>query len=364
MTVLSADKVITPGGVLRPGWVSVEDGRIAAVGEGAIESDTHGHMIVPGFVDIHCHGGGGASFDSADPDECARAAAFHRERGTTTLVASLVTAAPADLERRASVLADLADDGLVAGVHYEGPFLSPARKGAHDPTLLREPDPATVGRLLKVPHVRMVTLAPELHGGLDALRQVRDAGALPAVGHTDATYEVARDATCAGARVATHLFNGMRPLHHRQPGPILALLEAPDVVVEIIGDGVHLHPAIVAHVARTAGAGRTALITDAMAAAGMADGAYDLGGLEVEVERGVARLAGGGSIAGGTSTAATVFRRAVLDSGLTPADAVRLASTTPAALLGLTDRGAVSVGLRADLLVLDEDLRVRQVVTA
>jgi N-acetylglucosamine-6-phosphate deacetylase len=364
-TVLSADKVVTPDGVLEPGWVRVEDGRIAAVERGAPDrSDLHGAVIVPGLVDIHCHGGGGASFDSADPEECARAAAFHRDRGTTTLVASLVSAAPSDIERRASVLSELADDGLVAGIHYEGPFLSVARKGAHDPALLRDPDPATVDRLLKVRHVRMMTIAPELDGGLDALRRVRDAGALAAVGHTDAPYEVVRQATLAGAQVGTHLFNGMRPLHHRDPGPILALLEAPDVVVELIGDGVHLHPAIVAHVVRTAGAARTALVTDAMAAAGMPDGDYELGGLDVEVREGVARLAEGGSIAGGTATAASVLRRAVNDSGVPIEEAVRLSATTPAELLGLTDRGAVAPGRRADLLVLDEDLTVRTVVRA
>jgi N-acetylglucosamine-6-phosphate deacetylase len=365
MTVLSADTVVTADGLLEPGWVSVADGRISAVGQGrADRSDLHGSVIVPGFVDIHCHGGGGASFDSGDPEECARAAAFHRARGTTTLVASLVTAAPDDLERRAAVLSELAGDGLVAGIHYEGPFLSAARKGAHDPALLRAPDPATVERLLKVPNVAMMTIAPELDGGLDALRRVRDAGALAAVGHTDATYEVARAAVGAGAQVATHLFNGMRPLHHREPGPILALLEAPDVVLELIGDGTHLHPAIMAHVARTAGPGRTALVTDAIAAAGMADGDYELGGLGVEVREGVARLAGGGAIAGSTATAAAVFRRAVRDAGVPLAEAVRLAATTPAALLGLTDRGAVAPGLRADLLVLDEDLTVRKVLTA
>jgi N-acetylglucosamine-6-phosphate deacetylase len=365
MTVLSADKVITPDGVLEPGWVEVVDGRIEAVEPGTPErSDLHGSVIVPGFVDIHCHGGGGASFDSADPEECTRAAAFHRERGTTTLVASLVTAAPGDLERRAAVLSELTADGIVAGVHYEGPFLSAARKGAHDPALLRDPDPAIVGRLLKVPHVRMMTIAPELDGGLDALRHIRDAGAIAAVGHTDATYEMARKAVAAGARVATHLFNAMRPLHHREPGPILALLDAPDVVVELVGDGVHLHPAVVAHVARAKGASRATLVTDAVAAAGMPDGKYELGGLDVEVREGVARLAGGGSIAGSTATAASVFRRAVRDSGLGLTEAVRLASTTPAGLLGLSDRGAIVPGLRADLLVLDDDLMVREVLTA
>lgn len=365
MTVLSADKVIALDGVLEPGWVEVANGRITAVGQGVPErADLHGAVIVPGFVDLHCHGGGGASFDSADPEECARAAAFHRERGTTTLVASLVTAAPDDLERRASVLSELAADGVVAGVHYEGPFLSPARKGAHDPKLLRAPDPATVERLLNVPHVRMVTIAPELDGGLDALRRVREAGALPAVGHTDATYEVTREAVRAGARVATHLFNGMRPLHHREPGPILALLDAPDVVVELIGDGTHLDPAVVRHVARTAGTGRASLVTDSIAAAGMSDGDYELGGLDVEVREGVARLADGGSIAGSTATAASIFRRAVRDSGLSLEEAVRMSATTPAALLGLSDRGAISPGLRADLLVLDDDLGVQKVVTA
>jgi N-acetylglucosamine-6-phosphate deacetylase len=364
MTVLSADKVITPGGVLEPGWVEVDDGRITAVGAGVPgRSDLHGAVIVPGFVDIHCHGGGGASFDSADAEECARAAAFHRERGTTTVMASVVTASPSDLERRAAVLSDLAADGVVAGIHYEGPFLSAARKGAHDPALLRDPDLTTVKRLLRVPHVRMMTIAPELDGGIDALRRVRDAGAIPAIGHTDATYEVTREAVGAGARVATHLFNGMRPLHHREPGPILALLDAPDITVELIGDGVHLHPAIVAHITRTKGVSGAALVTDAIAAAGMSDGDYELGGLGVEVREGVARLSGGGSIAGSTATAASVFRRAVRESGIALPDAVRLSATNPAMLLGLTDRGSVSPGLRADLLVLDEDLAVRKVLT-
>lgn len=364
MTVLSADVVVTPDGVLEPGRVTVGGGRITEVSAGRPErADRHAYAIVPGFVDMHCHGGGGASFDSADPEECARAAAYHRERGTTTLVASLVSATPDALERRASVLAELADDGVVAGVHYEGPFLSVARKGAHDPALLRAPEPEIVARLLKVRNVRMMTLAPELDGGLDAVRRLRDAGVLPAVGHTDATYEVVRDAVRAGARVATHLFNGMRPLHHREPGPILALLEAPDVVLELIGDGVHLHPAIVGHVTRTAGGARTALVTDAMSAAGMSDGEYRLGGLDVEVRDGVARLAGSGSIAGSTATAAAVFRRTVREAGVPLAEAVRLAATTPAAVLGLADRGAIAPGLRADLVLLDEDLRVREVLT-
>jgi N-acetylglucosamine-6-phosphate deacetylase len=356
MTVLSADKVITPGGVLEPGWVEVDDGLITAVEAGVTDrSDLHGAVIVPGFVDIHCHGGGGASFDSADDEECARAAAFHRERGTTSLLASLVTASPSDLERRAAVLSGLAADGVVAGIHYEGPFLSAARKGAHDPALLRDPDPTTVKRLLRVPHVRMMTIAPELDGGLDALRRVRDVGAIPAIGHTDATYEVTREAVDAGARVATHLFNGMRPLHHREPGPILALLEAPDITVELIGDGVHLHPAVIDLAMTGAGLDRVALITDAMSAAGFGDGLYPLGPLQVRVEDGVARLVEGGSIAGSTLTLDVAFRRAVALNGLSLVRAAQVLSLNPARLLGVADRvGSIEVGKDADLVVLDD----------
>lgn len=364
MTTVSADHVITPHDTLSPGWVTYHGATITDVGRGVPEhADLTGHLLVPGFIDVHCHGGGGAAFDSGDPDEGARAAAFHAEHGTTTLVASLVSATPDDLDRQAAVLADLADDGLVAGIHLEGPFLAPQRRGAHNPALLRSPDPATVQRLLGVGrgHVKMVTIAPELDGGLAAVSQVAASGAIAAVGHTDATYDVACAAIEAGARVATHLFNGMRPLHHREPGPILALLDAPEVICELIMDGVHLHPALVRHVA---GSTTAALVTDAMAAAGMKDGGYSLGGLDVCVSDGVARLTEGGSIAGSTLTMEAAFRRVVRDAGLSLPEAARLAATTPAGLLGLTDRGAIAPRLRADLLLLDETLTVRTVIKA
>jgi N-acetylglucosamine-6-phosphate deacetylase len=358
MTVLSADRVIALDGVLEPGWVEVAGGRITAVGQGLPErADLHGAVIVPGFVDLHCHGGGGASFDSADPGECARAAAFHRERGTTTLVASLVTAAPDDLERRASVLSELAADGVVAGIHYEGPFLSPARKGAHDPALLRAPEPDVLDRLLAGP-VKMVTVAPELPGGLELVRRTVAAGAIAAIGHTDATYAQARAAFDAGARVATHLFNAMREIHHREPGPATAALEDERIVIELINDGVHLHDAIARFAFRP---GRTAFVTDAMAAAGMPDGDFTLGALDVEVRDGTARLSGGGAIAGSTLTMDVAFRRAVQELGLPIIEAVHAAATTPARLLGLPT-GALEEGLAADIVVLDDDLRVVQVV--
>jgi N-acetylglucosamine-6-phosphate deacetylase len=364
VTTVSAAHVITPHQTLSPGWVEYEGATITEVGSGTPEhADLTGHLLVPGFVDVHCHGGGGATFDSGDPEQAARAAAFHARHGTTTLVASLVSATPDDLDRQAAVLADLVDDGLIAGIHLEGPFLSPQRRGAHDPGLLRSPDPATVERLLGVGRgqLRMMTIAPELEGGLAAMSQVAAAGVVAAIGHTDATYDVACAAIEAGARVATHLFNGMRPLHHREPGPILALVDAPEVICELIMDGVHLHPSLVRHVAESTTA---ALVTDAMAAAGMNDGGYSLGGLEVSVSDGVARLADGGSIAGSTLTTEAAFRRAVHDAGLSLPAAVRLAATNPAALIGLTDRGSIAEGLRADLLLLDEGLSVRTVIKA
>ena len=363
ITLLSGARVVTPAGVLDPGWVEVVGDRIVAVGSGGIPT---GLTVVPGFVDIHVHGGGGASFLSTDPDEAARAVAFHRRHGTTTTLASLVTAPLDILERQLSALTDLCADGLVAGIHLEGPWLSNARRGAHDPAFLRPPALPEVRRLLTAggSALRVVTLAPELDGGLDAVHAVVDAGATAAVGHTDAPYEVARVSIDAGARLGTHLFNGMRPVHHREPGPVVALLEDDRVAVELVNDGTHLHPAIVRAVVAAAGPDRVMLVTDAIAGAGMGDGEYELGGLRVRVGDGVARLAGTGSIAGSTLTMDVAFRRAVVEVGLPLEIAVRLASATPARVLGLDDVGAIEPGWRADLVVLDEKLEVLAVMAS
>jgi N-acetylglucosamine-6-phosphate deacetylase len=199
---------------------------------------------------------------------------------------------------------------------------------------------------------------------LAAVRRIVDGGAVAAVGHTGATYAVTREAIVAGAAVGTHLFNAMRPVHHREPGPVVALLEDPRVTVELIADGVHLHPAVLRHAVRSAGEARVALVTDAMAAAGVGDGDYRLGGLQVRVTDGVARLAVGGAIAGSTLTMDRAFRWAVRDGGLSLAAAARVASTVPAALLGLRDVGSIEAGRRADLVVLDEELRVAGVMAA
>ena len=370
MTTLAEARVVVPGAVLDPGWVQVEAGRLAAVAAGSpphpADLRLPGRWVVPGFVDAHVHGGGGASHTSGKPEQVRAVLDFHRRHGTTTALASLVTAPLDELQRAVWQLAELVDDGLLAGVHLEGPFLAAARCGAHDPRLLRDPRREDVARLLAAGRgtVRMVTLAPELDGGLAAVRAVVAAGALAAVGHTDADYGCARAAIDAGARVATHLFNGMPPVHHRAPGPVVALLEDPRVTVETINDGVHLHPATLRLVLAAAGTGRVALVTDAISAAGLGDGDYTLDALEVVVRDGVARLrTDGESLAGSTLTMDVALRRAVHDVGLPVEAAVAMASSTPARLLGIADRvGRLAPGLDADLVVLDADLTVERVM--
>jgi N-acetylglucosamine-6-phosphate deacetylase len=372
--LLTVDTLLTGRELLRPGWIEVSHGSkgtVNAVGTGApprpADRDLGAVTVVPGFVDTHLHGGGGANFSTASAAETATAVALHRKHGTTTLVASLVTAGPAELVRQVRELADDVRGGLIDGIHLEGPWLSTTRCGAHQPSLMRDPDPAEIDRALDAGAgaIRMITLAPERDGALAAIGQIVEAGVVAAVGHTDATYERTRAAIAAGATVGTHLFNAMRPIDRREPGPIVALLEDDRITVELITDGVHVDPAIYRHVTRSVGPDRVSLITDAMAAAGMADGEYWLGQLAVAVEDGVARVAGTQTIAGGTATMDRVFRFAVIHSDL-PRDealmaAVRQASINPARALGLTCAGLVP-GATADLVVLDSDLAVTGVL--
>ncbi len=356
-SVLTGAHVVLPDGVVEDGRVTVEGRSIVANDPlQASTRDLSGHWIVPGFVDIHVHGGGGASFSSGDAEAVLTGVGTHRRHGTTTLLASTVTGDLDDLSRQAGMLSELVEQGDLAGIHFEGPFISPHRCGAHKPSLLREPHPSDVRKLLDAARGtgRMVTLAPELPGGLDSVRMLAEHGVIAAVGHTDAAYEATLKAVEAGATVATHLFNAMPPLLHREPGPIAALLEDERVTVELINDGVHLHPAVLELAFRSAGADRVAFITDAMDAAGFGDGRYLLGPMEVDVVDGVARLVEGGSIAGSTLTLDTAFKRAVTLDGLPVGDAVRALSANPARLLDAYDRiGSLEPGKDADLVVLD-----------
>jgi N-acetylglucosamine-6-phosphate deacetylase len=367
--VLTGGRLALPENVVNAGWLAVSGGLISGIGTGTPppgdQVDVAGALVVPGFIDTHCHGGGGGSFSSAESKEIVGAINAHRRHGTTTMVASLVSEPIRALVNQLSALRELVEDGELAGVHLEGPFIAAARCGAHDPAVLLEPDAAAVDALLRAGHgaVRMVTLAPELTGGVRAVRQLTEAGVIAAIGHTDGTEEQIRPAIDAGATVGTHLFNGMRPLHHREPGPIGVLLGDERITVELICDLVHVHPTVLRLAAKHAGRGRTVLITDAMSATDAADGRYQLGRLEVDVRDGVATLADSGSLAGSTLTMDTAFRNLVRGAGLSVPDAVRATSGRPAELLGIADRtGSLRTGLAADIVMLDDDLRPTRVL--
>jgi len=388
--VLSAGTVASASGAHRPGWVEIdgERGTVLAVGAGPApvpasaladaaagadalaEASADGAgaaaavshvdlgadaVIVPGFVDMHVHGGGGGAFTDESVEAQETAVATHRAHGTTRMLASLVTAHPEALLEQVARLATLTERGVVAGIHLEGPWLSRKRKGAHDETALRAPEPGEIDEVLAAGRgtVRMVTLAPELPGALAAIERFVDAGVVVAIGHTDASYEVVSAAVDAGATVGTHLFNAMRPIKHREPGPIVALMERPEVTVELIVDGVHLHPAMHAFARQEVGPSRIALVTDAMAATGMPDGDYRIGELPVTVKDGAAVLAGTDTIAGSTATTDVLFRTVLggrIGDDEALLEAIEQASVTPARAVGL-EIAALEPGHRADLVV-------------
>ncbi len=369
--VISNARVVTPTGIVERGWVEVRGGKIVEVGSGTrsdASDDLHGAWLVPGFIDVHVHGGGG--FDIARSyDDALASVAFHRTHGTTRTLLSLV-AAPVDaMCEQLAWIAELTqrsgdERGRVVGAHLEGPFLAHARCGAQNPSHLIAPDRAALRRLLDAGRgcVRSVTLAPELPGALDLVTDVVSAGAIAALGHTETGFADAVAAFTAGASLVTHLGNAMEPMRQREPGLIGAALDR-NIVCELINDGEHLHPALIRMITNK-NAENLVLITDAIVATGVGDGTYELGGREVIVSKGVARLATNGALAGSTLTMDEAFRRAVVECGLTVQQAVAGSSTNAARLLGLQDQcGAIEVGLDADFVVLDESLHLTQVMT-
>ena len=363
--------MVTPSGILQPGWIHLKDGVIIGVGDGNPPSHA-AHDVVPGwafpgFVDLHMHGGGGYDA-SGSLDEVREAVAYHGRFGTTSMMVSLVTAPAEALFESLDTIATAietrsAGEPTILGAHLEGPFLAHAQCGAQNSSSFRLPDSDLFREFIAAArgHLRVITLAPELPGAMELIDIATSEGVVVAVGHTDASYEIAFEAFQRGASLVTHLHNGMRPFHHRDPGPALAGLTS-GVLCEVINDGIHVHPAIVREVVGHSEQ-QLALVTDAMAATGNGDGAYRLGGREVVVTGGVARLRENGGLAGSTLTMDAAVRRAAA-IGLSMEQLVLASSTNAWRLLGETWRGRIQPGQPADIVLLTDDFVLREVLIA
>ncbi|WP_334172343.1 N-acetylglucosamine-6-phosphate deacetylase [Sinomonas sp.] len=389
--LVARGRIVSDGETLDDGLVAIEGDRIAYAGPAADFDAAEfggeelplpdGALLLPGLVDLHCHGAAGGDFPSGDEDSARRALDFLHRSGTTGLLASLVTAAPEDLLKAIRLFARLDAEGLVSGIHLEGPFLSSTRCGAQNPDFLLEPDLGLAEDLIEAAegNLETMTYAPELPGAAALVDLLIQHGVTPSLGHTDCD-DATAEASLAQARdelttagfdgeetlpTVTHLFNGMPPLHHRSPGPVAACLRAAAegrAVVELVADGVHLDPATVRTVYSLVGEANIALVTDSMAAAGLGDGQYTLGPSAVTVRGGVATLDATGAIAGGTATLLDVVRNTV-EGGVPLAAAVRSATAVPAEVLGRIDEfGSLRRGLCADLVATDSELRLAAVV--
>ena len=371
--VIHSVRLISSGLDRPDAFVAFDDRQVLATGTGsewgelaadnAKVLDGNGYILTPGLIDIHNHGGAGSSYGDS-PEAIRTARRLHLEHGITRQLLSLVTASAEVLISQIHLAAaEIRRDPTILGIHLEGPFLARDYCGAHDPALLRDPDPDLVERLLDAADgtVREVTMAPERAHFAESAQILRDAGVVVAVGHTAATFEQTRAAIDAGATLLTHAFNGMPGVHHRAPGPVFAFVEDPGSWLEVINDGAHVRPEVIRMLCGLA-PGRVALVSDAMAATGVGDGRYRLGDLDVEVEAGVARLTEGKAIAGSTITLDVGIARAVQDVGLSPLAAIEAATAVPAQILGVADRfGRLEPGYVADAVLFDQDWQVRTV---
>ncbi len=377
--VLRAEEVLTPHQRLRPGWVTVSGARIDAVGSGhpppgVAITDLGDRVLTPGFIDLHVHGGDGAQVNGATPEEVAASvetvARCHLRHGTTALLATTVADTPA---RLAAAVRGVAAAGAqpapqaahVLGAHLEGPWVAPGRAGAQDPQALRAPSVSELAALLDAARgtVRLVTLAPELPGAFDLIRAATAEGLVVSVGHTEADWETTKRAFDAGARHVTHLFNAMPGVHHRRPGPVLAALDDPRVSVEIIADGIHIHPAVLARVLAAA-PDRVTTVTDAMAATGLPPGRYRLGRRDVILEGSRVALAEAPDTLAGSVLTMDRAVKVLVDAGVELPAAVTAATATPARVLGEPTRGRLEPGAEADLVVLERNLSVAAVLRA
>jgi N-acetylglucosamine-6-phosphate deacetylase len=343
-------------GQLLPGDVEVLGGRIAGFG---LASPNGNGVAVPGFVDLHVNGFAGVDFLSADTDGYRQAADAILETGVTAFLPTFITSPEEQLLAALREVPADSDGARVLGAHLEGPFLSALRLGIHPADARRNPDLDLLERLLDAGPVRLVTLAPELPGASPVIERLLRREVAVSAGHSDATAEQASEAFDLGVRSVTHLFNAMRPFHHRDPGIVGAALARPDVVVQMILDWVHVAPVTAAMVWQAA-QGRLALVTDAVAGAGLDDGAFRLGDLDVEIRDGVARGTTG-ALAGSTLTMIDAVRN-LHALGVPLEDAVGAATEVPARVLRLPAAGRIGIGLPADVVVLTDELEVERVL--
>ncbi len=359
MTSIRAAKIVTPEKVIDDAVLSFDDtGLITKISNDKnLKADiTTDGVLVPGFVDIHCHGGGGFAFD--DSTHAKSAADFHLKHGTTSLIASLVSAPVKKQIESITTLSNLVADDSIAGIHLEGPFLSAAKCGAQNPAVLTSPDAQSVSNILEASNgiLRMITIAPELENAIPAIKEFVKNGVTVALGHSDATSDLAIAGADAGASVVTHLFNAMRSLHHRESGLADVALTDSRLFVEVITDGKHVGDLSIA-LAHTAKQRQFVAVTDAISAAGMPDGEYNLGGLTVTCENDVAVVAGTTTLAGSTLNMERVFQRLIDVYKFDLLDATWATATTPATAIGLTDVGSLEVGKKANFLIWDQGIK-------
>ncbi|WP_415803430.1 N-acetylglucosamine-6-phosphate deacetylase [Marinicrinis lubricantis] len=364
--------IVLENEVVTQGAVQVQDGRITQVAEAAPAD--HGHVLdgqggwlLPGFIDLHVHGGGGHDFMDASQKAYDTITAFHAQHGTTTMLATTVTAPQDAIEQVLHTAAEKKNSPIgakLAGVHLEGPFISPKWPGAQNPSYIVPPRMDWMERWVsQYPGlIRMLTLAPETEGALPMIRWLAEREIIAACGHTDASYEQIFAAVQHGLSHAVHTFNAMKGLHHREPGTVGAVLESDHMYTELIADGFHVHPGAIRLLTKAKPKDRVILITDAISAAGLGDGEYALGGLPVVLRDGEARLKNGGSLAGSTLTMDGAVRFMLQHSGLSIVDISRMASLNPACRIGIEhETGSIASGKIADLVLMDAEYQVRQV---
>lgn len=378
-TLIYNVKLILPNEVIDNGWLVMQDGQIADFDKGHLPQqqadwlvlDGQGSYLLPGFIDIHVHGGASYDFMHAKQVELDGITRFHMANGTTAMLATTVTGSREQLTDVLDAVSRYRQNSMpyaqLLGVHLEGPFVNPKWRGAQNEAYMIEPQPEWLEQWQqRYPDlIKMQTLAPEVEGAYSYIELLHRYGIVAACGHTDATFAQIEAAVQHGLRHAVHTYNAMKGLHHREPGTLGAVMLNEQITAEIIADGIHVHPAAVRLLLKAKGADRTVLVTDAISAAGMADGDYELGGLPVVVEQGVARLQRDGSLAGSTLTMIEGFRFLIEQAGLTLSEASRVASLNPAGVLGIAEQyGSIEIGKRADLLLMDERFELQQVFIA